>query len=585
MPVFSRKTVILDLGASRTALGVFSQSSDRLRLDDFEVEAFSGQTGAETDWLEQTRAALAVLRTRTKIGGPVVLVLPPHLTLTKLIRTPRVEPSKRAKILRFEAEQSLPYAPTEVVWGTVVAAEHETEIEMLLAAAKLEALEALCGVVQTAGFEPHLVLPSSLATLAAFRLAQGTAMEPTLMLSLGARSTTLLQVTGQRFAVRSLAQGTRNIMWQTAEQQDHVALGIIATRLAQEITRSMLHFRRQGGREPLARICLAGGGARLSGLGEALAVKLKVPVSQLDLSGSIELGRSVAPDDAVGHPLTLADLVGAAATQLLPGQPVMNLLPRSLRQQANRRRRLWLAAAFLITAAALSPLAYYLRPEAGSARVGAVIRPEAAPRQVEASAPPPAVRHPAEADESFDLELVDVKTTPFPLQLAGYLGDPGGYLVAFTSADQPETLLARRGHRFASLGLTLRSFEVRKVAVDHGDAWPVYEVAGFAVLHDENTGTEVVLDSRRKPTGTLQAVLRGSAGHQPSALREGELLAQGGATYRIQRIQADPPEVVVVRQAGGLSAAETRVLQPVRPAGDPGEQPVAPDTAAVPNGL
>lgn len=537
---------------------MFSRSNDRLRLDDFAVEAFPGYPDGETDWLEQTRATLAVLRTRTSPGGPVVLVLPPHLTLTKLLKTPRIEPAKREQVLRFEAEQSIPYAPTEVVWDTVVAAEREPELDVLLVAAKREAIEALCGVVQASGFEPHLVLPSSLATLAAFRLVQGTPLEPTLVLNLGARSTTLLQITGQLFTARSLALGTRNIILKTAEEPDHAALEIIATRLTQEVTRSVLHFRRQSGMGNPVRVFLTGGGARLNGLGEALAARLKVPVDRLDLSGAIRIGRGVADNGAVGRALALADLAGAAATQLRPGQPVLNLLPPSLRQQANRRRRLWLAGASLVTAAALWPLADYRRPAA------AVIPREAAPRLVESSVAAPAPA-PAETERPFDLELLDVKTAPFRLQLAGYFGGPNDYLVAFVSADQPETLLARCGHRIGQLGLTLRSFEVRKVAVAHDDAWPVYEAAGFAVLQDEKTGAEVVLDSRQNLTGPPQAVLRWSSDRELCALQEGELIAHGGTSYRIQRIQADPPEVAVVRQAEGAPLPESRVLRPLRP--------------------
>lgn len=583
MPVFSRKTVILDLGASRIALGVFSRSNGRLRLDDFAVENFSGQPGGETGWLQQTRAALAVLRARTGARGSVVLVLPPHLTLTKLIKTPRVARAKRGKILRFEAEQSIPYAPSEVIWDTVVAAEHETELEMLLAAAKREAIEALCGVLQASGFEPHRVLPSSLATLAAFRLLHGTPMEPTLVLNLGARSTTLLQVAAQRFTVRSLALGTSNIMWKTAEQRDHIALEIIATRLAQEITRSVLHFRRQGGGETPARICLAGGGTRFSGLGEALAAKLKVPVEQLDFTGSIGIGRGVAEEETAGHPLMFADLVGAAATQLRSGQPVLNLLPSSLRKQANRRRRMWLAAAALATAALWS-IGGYLRPTVEPVRAATVIGHETAPRPAETLAPPTGVSD-TEEERPFGLELLDVRTAPFPLQLAGYFGEAGDYVMAFVSGGQAEPQLARCGHRFERLGLTLRSFVIRKVAVKHDDAWPVYEVAAFAVLHDEKTGTEIVLDSRRKPTGTLQAVLRDAPDRQPSTRQEGELIVQGDATYRIQHIQADPPEVVVLRQAGDSSMPATRVLQLPRPANDRGEQAADAGGAFEPNGL
>lgn len=582
--MFSRKTVIVDLGASRTALGRFSLNQGRLRLDELIVENFSGQADTQADWLAQTRTTLAALRTRTIMRDPVVLVLPPHLTLTKLIKIPRIEPAKRRKVLRFEAEQSIPYAPSEVVWDTVVAAEHETEIELLLAAGRREAMEDLCAVVRASGFEPQLVLPSSLATVAAFRLVQRATPEPTLVLNFGARSTTLSLVAAQRFNVRSMALGTRGIMWRTAEQQDPVALEIIVTRLAQEITRSVLHFRRQGVGESPARICLTGGGARLRGLAEALADKLKLPVQHLEVSGGIEIAGGVVPAGAAADDLMLADLAGAAATQLRPGQAVLNLLPPSLRAEASRRRQVWLVAAALVTTVAAWQLVSYLHPATEPIRPAAVNRHVAELQLAESPASSPAAIQ-ADEDDSFDWDLLEVKPAPFPLQLAGYFGEPGDYRVAFISAGQPETLLARGGHRFEELGLTLRSFEVRKIAVNHDDVWPVYETAGFAVLHDEKTDAEILLDSRRKTVVTLQAVLRRAGDEQPSIRQEGEQIMQRGAAYRIKRIRADPPEVVIVRQVEGPGMPEIRVLHQVRPASGPGEESADPESGLVPGGF
>lgn len=544
-------------------MGTFSLNKGRLRLDDLVVEIFPAPAGGAGDWLAQTQTALAALRTRTTTRDPVVLVLPPHLTLTKLIMMPRVEPAKRGRVLRFAVEQSIPYAPSDVVWDTVVAAESEDGLEMLLAAAKREPIEALCAAVQAAGFEPRLVLPSALATLAVFRLVHDAPEEPAIVLNLGARSTTLLQVSPQRFAARSLALGTGTSKWRTAEPRDHVALEVIATRLAQEVTRSVMHSRRRGGEAGPGRIHLTGGGARLSGLDEALAAKVKIPVERLDLSGKIEIAVERDPTGAAGQDLMLTDLIGAAATQFRPLQPVLNLLPPSLCQRAGRRR-LWLSAAALVVTVAAWPLASHLLPESRPARPATVSRQWAEPRVAEVPASLP-VAGQIDAASPFDLELLDVKTAPFPLQLAGYFGESDDYLVAFTSAGQADTLLVRRGHRFDRFGLTLHHFEVRKIAVDHADPWPVYEVAGSARLHDEKTGAEVVVDSTRKPAGTLQAVLRGVADGEPSTRQEGELIEHRGATYRLQRIQADPPEVVVVREPGGSGMAESHVLRRARP--------------------
>lgn len=191
-----------------------------------------------------------------------------------------------------------------------------------------------------------------------------------------------------------------------------------------------------------------------------------------------------------------------------------------------------------------------------------------------------------EGSAAFGLELLDANFEPYRLQLAGYFGEPGDYLAAFVSPGQPETLLARNGRRFEQLGLILRSFEVRKIVVAHDDAWPVYDVAGLAVVQDEKTGEEVTLDTRsRKLTDTPRAVLRrAGTTDQPRVLHEGDTLADDMATYRIERIQVDPPEVVVAKQTPGLPLPETRVLKPVAregvtaKAGRPKQFPAPPKT-------
>ncbi len=173
--------------------------------------------------------------------------------------------------------------------------------------------------------------------------------------------------------------------------------------------------------------------------------------------------------------------------------------------------------------------------------------------------------HLTEGGPPFGLDLLDVKLEPYRLQLVGYFGAPGDYLAAFVSPDQPETLLARNGRRFEQLGLTLKSFDVQKIVVAHTDARPVYDVAAFAVLFDEQTGAEVVLDNRtRKLTDTPLAVLRlPAAGGLPRTLHEGDTFSDVTANYRIERIQLDPPEVLVVRQTPGLPLPEIRMLRPV----------------------
>jgi hypothetical protein len=177
------------------------------------------------------------------------------------------------------------------------------------------------------------------------------------------------------------------------------------------------------------------------------------------------------------------------------------------------------------------------------------------------------------AETVFGLELLAVKRAPYRLQLAGYFGAPGDYLAAFVSSEVPQTLLARAGRRFEELGLTLKSFDVRKVAVETDSPGPVYDIAALAVLFDEEAGTEVLLDSRStKLTDTPLAVFQAPDGKgRPRELQEGDTFSEADATYRIERIQLDPPEVVVARTAPGVPVPETRILRPA----DTGTAPLA----------
>ncbi|MBI2498579.1 MAG: hypothetical protein HYV75_11890, partial [Opitutae bacterium] len=54
---------------------------------------------------------------------------------------------------------------------------------------------------------------------------------------------------------------------------------------------------------------------------------------------------------------------------------------------------------------------------------------------------------------------------------------------------------------------------------------------------------------------------------RPHEMREGDTFSDGNSTYRVERIQLDPPEVVVARTASGRSQPEMKILRPPAKAG------------------
>ena len=169
----------------------------------------------------------------------------------------------------------------------------------------------------------------------------------------------------------------------------------------------------------------------------------------------------------------------------------------------------------------------------------------------------------AEGDEPFGLELVRVEPEPFRLQLAGYYFGPEGLVAAMVGPAGDEPLFGHDGTEFGALGLTLLSLDLNRFAAESGGTQAAPEVAAVAVLWDDVAGGEVVLDSRaRQTTGRLRAVVRLAESDTRREIVEGATLSDRTHEYRIDRIELDPPAVVVTRFDPKHADTQRRVLRP-----------------------
>lgn len=388
------------------AAGLFSFAGERLCLEQFAWESFSVPLGREEQWPEALHAALCTVATSLRYRGPATVVLPGHLVLTKFIKTPRVDTAKREKVVRFEAQQNIPYALNDVAWGHTVTGESDLDLDVMMCAAKLEAIDAVCAAVESAGFQPQVLVPGVLALRAVAAAAGRAGGEPVLVANLGARSTTLLLCEGRRVHARTLPLGGQQVTQQLVENQDcgwgaaegwktsganaalmAPALESFAARLGQEITRSAVHFQRTAGAASPTRIVCTGGAARADGLAELLSTRLNVPVESFDPLAAVEIARPAADAGVADVAPQLADLVGAAHARFANEGAIINLLPpRLLMRENTRRRQPWLAVAAVLTAAAfVPPLDYYREWEAALRHKAAALDAEITPlRQREA---------------------------------------------------------------------------------------------------------------------------------------------------------------------------------------------------------
>ncbi|MCX6951052.1 MAG: pilus assembly protein PilM [Verrucomicrobia bacterium] len=388
----SPRVLAVDIGAGHVACGVFTAgAAGRLVLQQFAIEAHSSDPSHESRWATEIAQSLGAVAARTKLGGASALAVPGHLALTKFIKTPSMAKEKRGKIIAFEAAENIPYPLEEVVWDHLVVADDGFDLEVMLTAAKFEAMQTLCTATDSAGFPAERAVPAALALNLAFRYNYPEVHGSVIVINVGARSTNLLFIEGDRFYVRTLALAGNAVTQAIAEelridfsQAETLKVQVLSghsdlpsgspsraavqraatafnSKLGMEITRSALNHRRQSGGEAATAVYLTGGGSLISDLPATLAERLKLPVNRYESLRQVDLSANARAAGAEAAASVLADLVGLA-TQIVAkkGEQEASLLPPSVTEAIAFRKRqpLLVAAAALVVLAFAPPIIY-----------------------------------------------------------------------------------------------------------------------------------------------------------------------------------------------------------------------------------
>ncbi len=388
------RVLAVDIGAGHVACGVFAEgASGRLVLQQFAIEPHSSDPSHDARWSVEITQSLGAVVARHRISGAAAIAVPGHLALTKFIKTPSMAKEKRSKIIAFEAAENIPYPLDEVVWDHVVVADDGFDLEVMLAAVKFDAMQALCASADAAGFPVERAMPAGLALRNAFRYNYPNLTDSVIVVNIGARSTNLLFMEGERFYVRTLALAGNALTQSIAEElridfasAETLKIQVLsgrsdlpqgspsraavqraatqfASRLQLEIMRSAVNHRRQsGGGAPVAAY-LTGGGSLLEELPALLGERLKVPVERYEALKNVDLSADARAAGAEGVAHVLADLVGLATRMVSPGEADASLLPPELTAALEFRKRqpLLLLAAALGVAALVPPIVYFHR--------------------------------------------------------------------------------------------------------------------------------------------------------------------------------------------------------------------------------
>ncbi|MCF7686670.1 MAG: hypothetical protein K9M98_06375 [Cephaloticoccus sp.] len=166
--------------------------------------------------------------------------------------------------------------------------------------------------------------------------------------------------------------------------------------------------------------------------------------------------------------------------------------------------------------------------------------------------------------QGFGLELQEVRRAKFPLQLIGYVGEPGHFLGTFANLETYETLLLTTADRVESLGLCIDKLEVQMVAVKIPDSMSVNDYRVSAIVRDLRTGQITNLQQgETQYSDALLATVTFSAGNEPPRdVSVGDTLTRGEDHFIIEKIRLAPPSVDVTKEQPGRAAQEHHTLNP-----------------------
>jgi len=386
------RIIALNLGMQTVTLAEFRASQDgALTLHSCKQEELMVDPAADATRAAQIESTVGGLRRSLGIAAklPINFCLPSQSVFTRFVKLPGATPSEVDDIIGFEAQQNVPFPIDEVVWDYQIMGEpKDNSWDVALVAIKADQLGETNLAVNTAGFKSWVIDVSPMALYNAFRYNYSDLTGCSLLVDIGARTTNLIFIEGQRVFSRSIPVGGSTISAAIAKEfkQDvlvgeklklekgFVGLGgayadpedateakiskIIRntmTRLHAEIARSVSFYRQnQSGSAPV-RAYLCGGTVGLPYMLEFFSEKLQMPIEHFNPLRNVTVASQETAAVVAGKAHTFGEVVGCALRALGNCPIEINLRPFTVVREhdlAKRKPFLLLAAACLLLAPA-----------------------------------------------------------------------------------------------------------------------------------------------------------------------------------------------------------------------------------------
>ena len=394
------RLVTLNIGSQTIGLAEFRVIHGRLvllnyRFRETPLDPATGQRRDAHDALHETAGVLReLMREMHILRAHVNYAVPAQSVFARFVKLPALDAQKVDKIIAFEAQQNVPFPIDQVVWDyQLVGGGMGEQIQVVIVAIKRDLVDEINNAIEETGLRTRILDVASMGLYNAFCYNYTDLDGCSLLVDIGARTTNVLFIESGRIFSRSLPIGSSAITAAVAKEfgesfaaaetrknrDAFVALGGAAepadpnigrlskiarstmTRLHAELMRSITHYRAQQQGDRPARIFLCGGAAGMPNMREFFHEKFELPVEFFNPLQNVSVSESTPDTTRSAH--LLGELVGLALRSVTICPMKINLLPASVvrRQDLEKRRPFFIAAATCILLALLGWSAYYAR--------------------------------------------------------------------------------------------------------------------------------------------------------------------------------------------------------------------------------
>ena len=377
----------IEVGAGNISAIKLEAAGDSINVLDFAVLPHKRPLSApDTDPDDVVRLALGAFVNQYDLSGATVAVsIPGHAAFARFAKLPPVEPKKVPDIVKFEAQQQIPFPLEQVEWDyqTFVSPD-SPEIEVGIFAVTKDRVNQRLLMYQDVNLVPNIVTlgPVSAYNALAFDLAFDSKTPGTIIIDIGNTSTDLIVCEPGRAWIRTFPIGghhfTEAIMQEfslgylkaeklkrEAESPKHVQHVLKAMRpvfddIAQEIQRSLGYYRTLHPDAQLQRVIGVGSTFNIPGLRRFLKQQLELNIYKIEDFKRINV-EGAREEEFKNSAINLVTAYGLALQGLGRAALVANLMPVVIARDAMwKRKNVWFGAAAGLAVAASA--AMFLRP-------------------------------------------------------------------------------------------------------------------------------------------------------------------------------------------------------------------------------